>query len=49
LEYSSSAVLIKAFKKAIIDEAFEMHKKLLRVKTEAMATRNADDYLGEPG
>jgi hypothetical protein len=49
LKYRSSAVLINAFKKAIIDEAFEMHKKLLEVKTAAMATRSADAYLSQQG
>jgi hypothetical protein len=45
LPYSSSEILIKIFKKAIIDEAFEMHKKLLKSKAEAMETRSAEDYL----
>lgn len=45
LKYPSSAVLIQVFKKAIIEEAFEMHKKLLRIKADAMETRNAEDYL----
>jgi hypothetical protein len=48
LKYPSSAVLIQVFKKAIIDEAFEMHKKLLRIKADAMEIRNAEDYLKEP-
>jgi hypothetical protein len=47
LKYPSSPVLIQAFKKAIIDEAFEMHKKLLRMKADAMEARNAEDYLKE--
>lgn len=48
LKYPSSAVLIQVFKKAIIEEAFEMHRKLLRIKADAMETRNAEDYLREP-
>ena len=47
LKYSSTAVLLQVFKKAIIDEAFEMHKKLLRIKADEMETRNAEDYLKE--
>jgi hypothetical protein len=48
LTYQSSAQLIEVFKKAIIDEAFEMHKKLLKIKADAMKTRSAEDYLSSP-
>jgi hypothetical protein len=48
LTYSSTDVLIQAFKKAVIDEAFEMHKKLLKLKAETMETRSAEDYLKGP-
>jgi hypothetical protein len=47
LEYESMAVLMKAFKKAVIDEAFKKHKELLRLKAETMETRTAEDYLTE--
>jgi hypothetical protein len=47
LEYRSSSELIKTFKGAIIDEAFNMHKKLLMQKAEKMKIRGAEDYLKE--
>jgi uncharacterized protein YjbI with pentapeptide repeats len=47
LTYPSLAVLIEGFKKAIIDEAFEMHKKLLILKAKDMEIRKVEDYLGE--
>jgi len=47
LIYWSLADLIKIFKKVVIDEAFEMHKKLLRLKAKDMEFRKVEDYLGE--
>jgi uncharacterized protein YjbI with pentapeptide repeats len=48
LKYPSLDVLIKGFKKAILEEAFEMHKKLLKLKAEKMETRRVEDYIREP-
>ncbi len=47
LTYPSLVDLIKVFKRAIIDEAFEMHKKLLMLKAKDMEVRKVEDYLGE--
>ena len=47
LKYQSLTVLIEVFEKAIIHEAFGMHKKLLKLKAEKMETRSAEDYLVE--
>lgn len=49
LEYASLAVLKKVFKRAIIDEAFEVHKKLIKQKAKDLQTRNADIYIKEIG
>jgi uncharacterized protein YjbI with pentapeptide repeats len=46
LMYPSLDVLLEGFKRAIIDEAFEVHKKLLSSKAEEMKTRSVEDYLG---
>ena len=45
--YESSVDLIKVFKRAIIDVAFEKHEELLRLKAEKIQIRNSDDYLEE--
>ena len=47
LTYPSLDVLLEGFERAIINEAFEMHKKLLSSKAEEMKTRSVGDYLGE--
>jgi len=47
LTYSSLAVLMGGFKKAIIDEAFEMHKELNIQKAEKRKTRKVEDYFEE--
>ncbi len=47
LTYPSLADLMKGFKQAIIDEAFEMHKKLLVDKATARKSRKIEDYFGE--
>jgi hypothetical protein len=47
ITYSSSDQLIKGFKIAIIDRAFEMHKELLKRKAEKMETRSIDEYFDE--
>jgi hypothetical protein len=46
LPYPSLVILKKVFKKAIIDEAFQMHKKLLLLKAKDMEFRKVEDYLG---
>jgi hypothetical protein len=45
LEYPSLADLLRVFKTAIIDEAFEIHKKLLISKADKMKNRRVGDYL----
>lgn len=45
LEYRSSTELIKTFKGAIVDEAFNLHKELIMQKAEKMKTRSTEDYL----
>jgi hypothetical protein len=47
LEYQSSQGLIAAFKKAIIDRAFDKYKELLRLKAQGMETISVKDFLGE--
>jgi hypothetical protein len=45
LTYQSLDSLIKAFKIAIIDEASDMQKKLLKRKAERKSARRAEDYF----
>jgi len=45
LVYPSVDVLLQVFKKAILDEAFDMHKRLLMLKAKKTQTRSAEDYL----
>jgi len=45
ITYSSSDQLMRGFKIAIIDKAFEMHKKLLKRKAEKMETRSIAEYF----
>jgi uncharacterized protein YjbI with pentapeptide repeats len=47
LEYESSIELINTFESAIIEEAFNMHKKLLMQKAKMMKSRSTKDYLNE--
>ena len=46
LQYSSLVTLRKGFKKAIIDEAFRMHKKIRIEKATELKPRSLKDYLG---
>jgi hypothetical protein len=43
--YRSTTVLIKAFKKAIIDPALQKQRELLRLKSERISTKSAMDFL----
>jgi len=45
LTYPSKDVLIKVFKKAVVDEAFEMHKKIQKAKADRMQMRRIEEYL----
>jgi len=45
LTYPSLAVLVNGFKSAIIDEAFEMHKRILKEKAAKLESRSVEDYL----
>jgi hypothetical protein len=45
LVYPTADVLVRVFKKAILDEAFEMHKRILALKAEKTQMRSAEDYL----
>lgn len=45
LVYPSKDALIQVFKKAVVDEAYEMHKKIRHVKAAEMQTRSVDAYL----
>jgi hypothetical protein len=45
LVYPSLDVLLKGFKKAVVDEAFEKHKKILKKKAQGIETRTIEDYI----
>jgi hypothetical protein len=36
------------FKKAVVDEAYELHKRIQRFKADAMQTRSIEAYLQNP-
>lgn len=46
LEYPSSELLRKAFKKAILDRALAKHHELKKQKAEKMKTQSVEDFLG---
>lgn len=45
VEYQSVDLLVLAFKKAVVDRAWEKHQELIRRKSTSIQVLSADDFL----
>jgi uncharacterized protein YjbI with pentapeptide repeats len=48
ITYPSTAILIKVFKEAVIERAFQKHQELLQIKAQDISIKSAMDYLSGP-